>query len=62
MLVIDPFSIPEVVQNFTTNQSLHQNFNMGYPVILNLNSSSWGKKMPVPGQWAESDPKLAWAW
>jgi len=28
------------------------------PAILNLNNS-WGKKMPVPGQGAESDPKLA---
>jgi len=31
MLVIDPLSIPEVVQNFTTNQPLHPNFNMSYP-------------------------------
>jgi len=61
MLVIHPLSLPEIVQNFTRNQLLHPNFNVYYPSSF-LTSTTYpgGKKMPVPGQGAESDPELAW--
>jgi len=42
MLVIDPLFIPEVVQNFTTNQPLHPNLTWVIPLEANVGLLPYG--------------------